>query len=1058
MPGWLNDGSVATRRVDGRHKNVITAPRDAAWMRQIAARQVLHTHLANGEAFDWFVSSKTDGVTGSGKPVAVLTCDPADVILSDVGPIREVVPGGGTYYEFQFDKLTPAELLEDYAIATLHDLGHTYITLGQVDPTVRLTGALSMTTPRALIRALQDATGALFKFQREGNTGYTINLVYDWLEQPSGAGAAQPRVSQGLNFIDLVRVRSREDLATVMIVRGAEVNKIRGPLGLALWVAGAATPETVPVGFRVPLTDELEGPGPIGFDNQLVGNGGTFAPGHPKYIPPRYIEFEDGTREQILASRFSDQTVVLASAPPEGELVRIAADSAGGLLTELESPLGVLAFGKVVSYYDIDDIVAATNLVRNGMGETWATKPTGYKAAARDTHFDVGFLSGGLANPDAFELRLDGILPANRTIPAGSLVMVTQASGSALGQQVRHPIYVTAAQATAVAGSVDLVTVNALPNWRLGIPVGGIGINLDDGHVLEDGDEVWIHENTLPSFWTDGHAAETARSLFAYRPSSARVVACMADGTQTFTPNDGRINQWVNLKNLPAGEVVYPGTYLVLSQDPALTSARSYVHEVATADGTGDVSVLIDKVGIVNGPGLGGFGSLIDNTPVYLVREALLGPSATGVVLFARKVNNAEQTWAPLVYAGSMVETRQARVPYFPDQPRVKVSAAIQLQRNLNTVGGPLVSVSPDAVRPPTLELWSNGALVKTVTPTQTFVPREGETADVYTEDIVLTAIYELQDTQGELLQVKVRGFEVASVGTPMLWGSPLATVSGISITLGESLYVPRGSPTRLHQDANLRLQERDGWAQEIQMTSVELVERWGISEEKLVLGAVIRGMVPEIGVDVELQIVEITWPHGDCSRPIYVLSAALPGVTQRLARMLRQKSSVKLEAVTGGVAPDTTGRVVTTPGTGSGGVGGGGTSGSPSLGTKWIIRRSTSPSALELAEQGLYIQDPSEDLDILQRNGTNNNELVEGTRGGLRQALNDGGRMGLLLSIWRAQRGGEGGSGAGNFVVNEHGSDADYPRNDDFEFNEWRGTVIPNNMQDGDTLILLFS
>src|SRR5690606_36577540 len=56
--------------------------------------------------------------------------------------------------------------------------------------------------------------------------------------------------------------------------------------------------------------------------------------------------------------------------------------------------------------------------------------------------------------------------------------------------------------------------------------------------------------------------------------------------------------------------------------------------------------------------------------------------------------------------------------------------------------------------------------------------------------------------------------------------------------------------------------------------------------------GGVVRAMLQEVGIDLRLQVVAITWPLADDARPTFTVSTNLPGLTTRLARMLSGRTS----------------------------------------------------------------------------------------------------------------------------------------------------------------------
>jgi hypothetical protein len=597
---------------------------------------------------------------------------------------------------------------------------------------------------------------------------------------------------------------------------------------------------------RMILEDRLGGDGPIAMDGQFVGNG--LPENHPRYIPDHYLEYPDGSLHEIVETYAADQSVGVQDEimPAVDDDVRIAGDALGSLLAEVISPVGMVLFGRVTSYYNMDDVEAAANVLKNPFGEAWATKPVAFRAFAREDHL-------GDPSDDLDTLRLKNVSP-DRTIPAGTTFHIV--SNTAQIGITGHPVYTSTVDATSVGGVVD---VDVTPN----IPL----IGPTQGFLAIDTDAEFICITPgPPTGWVDQGKLEGSTSVLGYVPKDQG-----PDLMAVYeTPHEPGV---VKLSGLTEGDIIWPSNMIRSATFPTEGGMVALGPVVVGADGLASV------------PARGLGSGLNDGDPVLIARTYVTGPSDTGVVLFARKRNPDE----PGGETGkSYMKLLEVRVPYIPDNPIVVASAVLDCWAD----------GASDTSNPPRIEIWKGGELVAFDQPSSIFLEDREETITVSVE-------HEVTDPEGELLEIRVMGF--ATTLSSAFPGWPFAILGGISLTVGGSEEIPRGSPTRLHQDANLRLLERHMAGREYRVTSIELTDRWGLTpaEAKLQLGQILRLMVPELGIDVELLVIRIVYRYGDTKRTEFVLSTLRISLTGRLAKALgKPRASTSISgAVVGGTS-----------------------------------------------------------------------------------------------------------------------------------------------------------
>lgn len=109
---------------------------------------------------EWRITKRVRVVRG-GVGLYAVTAVPLEDDLLDCDQFRETTGGGLAVHRFGATERTPAEVLTDLR-TRLHALGYTWIDVGTVTPTAKVTFALERTaTPRAIITALIEALAAI---------------------------------------------------------------------------------------------------------------------------------------------------------------------------------------------------------------------------------------------------------------------------------------------------------------------------------------------------------------------------------------------------------------------------------------------------------------------------------------------------------------------------------------------------------------------------------------------------------------------------------------------------------------------------------------------------------------------------------------------------------------------------------------------------------------------------------------------------------------------------------------------------------------------------------
>lgn len=384
------DGIVSVRmglQEDGLHGCTIVADAEAAWIADLRAREVILIDVPGKGEFEWLVSGTEEAVGPTSAPVVSVTCDPLIVLLGDLGVIEDSTVGGASYMNLGFVGLPVRTALATFLLPTLVRWGVDWIELGDIEPTDRITRSWEGLTPHALLEAVREETGAKYRLRHDpGNSRYLIDVKYQL-----GAELEVAYLREGHEIVDVSRSRNREELFTAMRPVGSQSPGAleKATIGLGLWRVSAKD------GDELTLEPEGGGDGPI-------LEGGQFAPIYsdpPSPLSPvllypgAYLEAPDGSFVEIVSSTAPDVVELDdATAFSVDDLVRFVADDSGTLITEVPSPSGIQAFGRVQGRLEFP-FREEIHLLRNPTFSEWDSKPEGVTCRADGTQSTVTSLN-----------------------------------------------------------------------------------------------------------------------------------------------------------------------------------------------------------------------------------------------------------------------------------------------------------------------------------------------------------------------------------------------------------------------------------------------------------------------------------------------------------------------------------------------------------------------------------------------------------------------------------------------------------------------------------------
>jgi hypothetical protein len=303
---------------------------------------------------EWVI---TDVVRDDTSSVLTFNAGPVTLLFGRSGLVEERTPDGRVRYELDRVGLQPVTLLDTVVLAALAQQGLTWVVRGDVVPTQVRDLSLAWTTPLQALTTLAEVCGAEVQCRRIGTSGYAIDLL-----ERIGADAPDLDVRAARNLLEFSQNEALSEHATVITGRGATVDGESATIAEAVWRVAAID------GAMVTLADVLDGPGPIGWDDQLTG---------------LQLETPEGDTFPIVASSFGDQVITCDAAPTVsvGDVVRlVAADGAD--LTALPCPPAVRDYGRVMGVLERQDLPGHRNLLPNSVLRDWSgpgtSPPTGW--------------------------------------------------------------------------------------------------------------------------------------------------------------------------------------------------------------------------------------------------------------------------------------------------------------------------------------------------------------------------------------------------------------------------------------------------------------------------------------------------------------------------------------------------------------------------------------------------------------------------------------------------------------------------------------------------------
>lgn len=817
-------------RLDRRNQLNIKVPRDSAWLASASPKQhvIRVDQVEHGIVSEW-VLTVTHQEKGS--PLVDVYGEPLETILRDVGPMRDSVSGGGSYYSLGGVELTIQEYLDTYVLPFLASLGLTWITAGTIEDASTHTVTWDRWSPLRLLNELESRTRFEFQLRRTGEI--------DFLER-IGSTAPVPVIATGKNLTALAKTTDPSGFATVVQAFGGipEGSTERATMGLAQWIVSNKS------GSTFTLSALNGGPGPWAIDDQ--GNS-------------LYIRTAAGDITAITDSATSGSTTVAdASGISDGDYVMIVADASGSLVEELEDPSGT---ARVVGTYANDDLRGEANFLANPWVQDWPTKPSGVYARVSGDHVAT-----------STSLTLKDIVPSNQAFAAGDFVSVLFPLG--------HPVCRVTSSATASGGSVTLSITPAV--WA--------GTSTNNNFFLYNNSPVVVHTGLAggaPDQWTDVQLGTTSAAVFQHRTTTLTdltgTISALDDFSVPLPPTNvsSTAAVRVTVSGLGAGAIIQTGDALWFED----TQSQPYRFIIAptTADGSGVATVTINQ----NRPA-----AAVGDT-VRIVRPAFPDdlfrtPSSESICFLAHRKNFASDT----ELAGCVFDLPTVTLPYIPTAPNVWLKGGFTVRGEgginnagavrpcrlqlLSQAGAVLAEVVPPAFG--FTDASGSGPMFGN--------PRDHDAQVELSVGVALTAPLTVTP--------RVIGCYRADTSN-INAGHPFTFVRWLMLQVGSDDQaappIIGSHATRLWQAANDRLLLHRQLPEEIKVTSRELVEHFGLTpaEAKLQLGGTVRLMDPEIGTDDEYRVVEVIYDAVDASNTSFVLTTRLREAMAAIERRFKE-------------------------------------------------------------------------------------------------------------------------------------------------------------------------
>lgn len=983
-------------RLDGRWAFDFEAA-DGLW-RFLAKqrRSVVRVELHGGRAtYEWRLMGIQYG-KGAGDGTVKVHCEALTTVLTDLGHLR-VRDGSINRFSLGARMQTPRYYLETFVQAYAQEKGAGWFTIGDVENDGLYTVDWNAETGQWLVQELAERTllEPLLKYHGPGD--HRLHML-------QRIGSEQPLVvvSDGRNLLSVIRTQSPQGFASAAIGFGGvpEGGTERATMGLAAWRVAAVGATTVT------LEDRNGGDPPDLQDDQSAG---------------RYLRSIDGVLHLIVSTVAGPPCVFTLEAGHPASFavdddVEIRLDAEGRLVDSLTDPEADVYVEK---QFVVDDYRGERNYALNPLGEDVTTPPSAVPA---------GTVSNGFVSPGATTWSIRGITPANRVIPAGSVVTVIVA-----------PTYVkvhrTTGSATASGGVASLA---------VDPPMGGTFQSV--GGTVPDGTPVVIYERpgNAPDRWDVPDDGTLATPILQVRPATLKDLegnvdlgAGDQDGPMTF---QGPATAF----GTADGEI-YPGDAIGTAQGwrPVLLPA--------SLDSSGEALLY---VGRHSQSAAGSMGAGVQAAKLYRPRFPIDRPQESVVTSVARRQSDGAAT----IFLAPKIGTEPKVISPVTGIKNVQIVVEVTIRgtAGLSPAGAPGV---------PKIEVYNGTTLIAQGAPTAPVVfPSAASPQD---QSLVLSALVPLDQPLN--LSTKL---VLPSTSTVTFTGQFFTFVRSFMEQIGsEDPNAPPAWPshgTAIWQDSNRRLQlyrhGRDEWGFQVR----EFWQRWVNEppEPKIELGGELLAVTSLNGMQgVRFRFTEVDYALDDPGdtrfRALSRLEEAMQLIERRIKKASRGDTSVKGGTlVMPGSTP--TSPPAQTPGAGAGS---GGTNAGGSI---FLATSATHPVPNHLGD---YVHE-QDVLNILQWFPAKVwDEILDSTRGDHRVAMTRGAEMAVTFVRWHlglhgfrpdddgrrildsllAARDGTT-MLAGDLVRVVHGSDPDVPRPLFARYVEWIGDVEPNEATDDDS------
>lgn len=414
------------RALDNSERLTLQVPWDAAYLSSLTSNTVVSVTDDLARTYEWYISQIDDSAASPSNPTVTITAEPAIMFLQDCGPIYDTY-ATSDYPVFNngLVNATPYQYLSTYIMPWLSAMGYSWISIGTVDYSSRVSVAWNKWSPLQIIQEVAAKTQNEIEFRRNGTTGYYIDII-----ALRNSSAATRLLRTDRNVLWLQRTRRKDPIRNAIsptgMVAAGEIES--ATLGMAAWKVSAIS------GTNITLADPNGGDGPIAYDDQLNG---------------LYLLKSDATLVQITDSVQATQVVTVSSAAgiTVNDHVEIRKNSSGNYLTELTNPAAVTAYGRIAGAIEDTSLRGERNHVPNPLFSTWSlTGPGDVLLGTLDTSSTTTPQISGLANGTV--IAVGDIITSNsriRYVTSGGTVaggVVTVTVNASIDAGVGQPVYV----------------------------------------------------------------------------------------------------------------------------------------------------------------------------------------------------------------------------------------------------------------------------------------------------------------------------------------------------------------------------------------------------------------------------------------------------------------------------------------------------------------------------------------------------------------------------------------------------------------------------------------